>query len=323
MAQYTIGLDIGGTKIAAGTVDQRGHIVKKINIPTEVRRGKKIILKNILTATSKVWLPEVKAIGVGMAGHCNFKTGIFVSGPNFPKNFQNINIKKFLQKNFCIPVVLDNDARCFTIAENKYGAGRGYKNVIGITFGTGIGSGIILNGQIIRGKNNTAGEIGHATLDASSPIRCSCGRFGHFEALASGAALGRRYEKLTGKFIDAIEFEKKYLKKDQAVQKIFIETTKYLCLGLSNLIYFFNPDIIVIGGGLSYFSALWKNTLHKLKKELIYKSLQKTKIVKTKLGSDAGIIGAALIAKSQIPNPKSKKIPITKKQISKILNFEI
>jgi len=298
MNKYIIGLDIGGTKIAAGAVDNRGKIVKKIILPTEARRGKKIILKNILTAASKVWLPDTKAIGLAMAGQCDFKNGIFVSGPNFPKNFRNVNIGKFLKENFRVPVYLDNDARAFTLAESVYGAGRGFKNVLGITLGTGIGGGIVIDGKILRGKNNTAGELGHMTLYASSPYRCSCGQFGHFEALASGTALENFYKKLSGKFLPGKEIAKKILAKGKNAKQAVAQLSKYLGLGLASLTQLLNPDIIVVGGGASITPTLWPAALREFKKRVIYKSLKNTKIVKAELGSDAGIIGATLLNKT-------------------------
>jgi len=296
MPTYTIGLDVGGTKIAAGAVDGQGKVIKKITLPTEANRGKKIILKNILAAASKVWLPGVKAIGVAMAGQCDFRNGIFVSGPNFPKNFRNVKIGKFLKENFRVPVYLDNDARAFTLAESVYGAGRGFKNVLGITLGTGVGGGIVIDGKILRGKNNTAGELGHMTLDVSSLYRCSCGQFGHFEALASGTALENFYKKLSGKFLPGWEIAKKILAKDKNARQAVAQLAKYLGLGLVSLTQLLNPDIIVIGGGASITPTLWPAALREFKKGVIYKSLQKTKITKAKLGADAGIIGAALLA---------------------------
>jgi glucokinase len=295
MTKYIIGLDVGGTKIAAGAVDGRGKVVRKITLPTESHRGKKIILKNILTAASKVWLPGVRAIGLAMAGQCDSKTGIFVSGPNFPKNFRNVKLTKILEKNFHIPAYLDNDARAFTLAEAVYGAGQGYKNIVGVTVGTGIGGGIVINGQLTRGKNNTAGEVGHMTLDASSDYRCSCGKFGHFEALASGKAMANIYKKMTDKTLDTFEIEKKYKDGDKTAKKVFATVSRYLALGFGNLAQILDPDVIVVGGGLSKISALWPAALREFKKEVIYKSLQKTKIVKAQLGDDAGIIGAAAL----------------------------
>ncbi len=299
MSKYIIGLDIGGTKIAAGTVDSSGKIVKKITIPTEAGRGKKIILKNILTAASKVWLPGVSAIGVAIAGQCDFRRGVFLFGPNFQKNFKNINIGKFLSKEFRVPVCLDNDARAFTLAESIYGAGRGYKNIVGLTLGTGIGGGIVINGNILRGKNNTAGEFGHMTIDAASPYRCSCGKAGHFEALASGTALVNFYKKLSGKNLDAIKIEKKLIAGDGRAKKAFSLLSKYLGLGLASLTQLLDPEIIVLGGGFSNAPGLLSATLREFKKAVIYKSLKKTKIIKAKLGRNAGIVGAALVARKK------------------------
>lgn len=300
MNKYIIGLDVGGTKIAAGTVNGRGKIVKKIVIPTETRRGKKIILKNILTAASKVWLPGVKAIGLAMAGQCDRRRGVFLSGPNFPKNFKNIALTKILENNFHVPASLDNDARAFTLVEAIYGAGRRYKNVIGVTVGTGIGGGVIIGGHLMRGKNNLAGELGHMTLDAESSLRCSCGRFGHFEALASGTAMVNIYKKTTGKTLNTFEIEEKYKNGDKTAKKVFAMVSSYLALGLANLAQILNPDVIVIGGGLSKIPNLWPAALREFRKRVIYKSLKNTPIVKAKLGDDTGIIGATLLTNSKL-----------------------
>jgi glucokinase len=299
MQKYTIGLDVGGTKIAAGAVDSHGKIVKKTTIPTEAGRGKKIILKNILAAASKVWLPGVSAIGLAMAGQCDFRRGVFLSGPNFPKNFKNINIGKFLNKAFRVPVSLDNDARAFTLAEATFGAGRGYKNIIGLTLGTGIGGGIVINGKILRGKDNTAGEIGHMTIDAKSFYRCGCGRLGHFEALASGTALENFYKKLADEKLTGQEIAAKANSGDQKAKQALAALSRYLAIGLANLAQLLNPDIIIIGGGMSGVPALLPAALQQFKKAVIYNSLKNTKIVKAKLGRDAGIVGAALLAREK------------------------
>lgn len=300
MNKYIIGLDVGGTKIAAGAVDSHGKVIKKITLPTETRRGKKIILKNILAAASKVWLPGVKDIGVAMAGQCDFRRGIFLSGPNFPKNFQNINLGKILKNNFHVPVYLDNDAHAFTLAEVTFGAGRGKKNVVGLTLGTGIGGGLIINGRLIRGKNNTAGELGHMTLDGGSPHRCSCGRYGHFEALSSGTALENFYKKLTNKFLAGPEIVVRAKSGDKKAKQALAMLSHYLATGLANLVQILDPDVVVVGGGLSNLPTLWPAALQEFKKGVIYKSLKNTKIIKAKLGDDAGIIGATLLTKSKL-----------------------
>lgn len=292
-----IGLDVGATKIAAGLVVKQGKILKKKILKTEVWKGKKVILTNINKAIESVWKPKVQAIGIGMAGQCETKTGTFLSGPNFPKNFRNIKIKKILESKFKVPVFLDNDARCFTLAESIFGVGKNYKNIIGITIGTGIGSGVIIDGKIYRGKNNTAGEIGHQTLDTSPPFRCSCGRRGHFEALVSGKAMINFYKHLTGKTKSTFEITKLAKRGDKTAQNVITLLSKYLTLGLANVIHIFNPEIIVLGGGLAQIEEIWQPALKNLKKELIYKSLRQTKIIKSKLKDKAGILGAALLCR--------------------------
>ncbi len=295
MKKYVIGLDIGATKIAAGLLTESGKIIKKFILPTGAKKGKTTILENIIQAIKNVWHPWVKAVGIGMAGQCNFKTGVFLSGPNFPKNFKNIKIKKILEKKFGVPTSLDNDARCFTLAESVFGAGKGYSNVIGLTLGTGVGSGIIINKKIYRGKDNSSGEIGHMTIDASSPYICGCGNLGHFESLCSGKAMINFYKHLTGKTKNTFEIEKLAKKGEKEAKKVNILISKYLSIGLANIIHIFNPEIIIIGGGLAKIEEIWRPALQSVKKRLIYKSLKNTKIIIAKLGDNAGIFGAALL----------------------------
>jgi len=209
--------------------------------------------------------------------------------------FKNIKIKKILKKKFKIKTSLDNDARCFTLAESIFGIGKKYCHIIGITIGTGVGSGIIIDKKIYRGKNNTAGEIGHMTIDASSPFKCSCGKFGHFEALCSGKALVNFYKHLTGKTKNVFEIEKLAKLGDKNAKKTNALVAKYLGLGLANIINIFNPEIIIVGGGIAKIKELWQPALKEPKKEVMYDSLRDTKIIKTNLNEDAGILGAAML----------------------------
>src|SRR5512142_2137304 len=175
-----IGLDVGGTKIRAGVIARDGKILFSAKIPTETPRGKSVVLENIVKSVRAVWRNDVAAI-------VDHEKGIYRQGPNLPASFKNVPVAAILRRKFHVPVSVDNDVHCFTLAEAKFGAAKRFSTVVGLTLGTGIGGGIVMDGRLFRGRNNAAGEIGHMTVASSGPARCGCGRTGHFEAYGSGS----------------------------------------------------------------------------------------------------------------------------------------
>lgn len=295
---YIIGLDIGATKIAAGLVWQN-QLPKITKIPTQSHLGKKIILENILKATNIFFHQKVKAIGIGIAGQIDYKKGILLSSPNMAANFKNVNLKKILEKKFKRPVFVENDANCFTLAESVLGAGRYYKNVVGITLGTGIGGGIVINKQIYHGRNGLAGELGHMTI-VEDGLTCSCGKNGHLEVYASARAMTYFYKKFTGKDLDTFQIEKLANRGEKNALRVFKIMSDMLGIGLANIINIINPDIIVIGGGLVRVKKIWQDALMKAKNEVVYPTLKNTPIVGSKLADNAPILGAALNAQNNL-----------------------
>lgn len=293
-ASPIIGVDVGGTKIRAGIV-RGGKVISSIRVETQAKEGKAVILKNIFGAISKIRVPEAKDIAIGMAGVVDHKKGVYLQGPNFPKSFRNVPISSIVKQKFGLPTMVDNDVHCFTLAEAKLGAGKGYENVVGLTLGTGIGGGMVLNGKLYRGRNNAAGEIGHTVIAYGSDVMCGCGRAAHFEAYASGTAMARLYRRTAGKDADALAVERAAIAGDTKAEEVLSIMADALAVGLANVIHSLNPDIIVIGGGLSSVKALWKPALGKLKGMLVYPQLAGTPIVRSTLGADANVIGAALL----------------------------
>jgi len=293
-----LALDIGGTKINAGLISLSGRIIIRQRNKTQTQKNKATILKNIfktidnLLAWAKIHKLKILAIGLGIAGQVDPERGIFRAGANFPSHFRNIPLKKILEKKYSYPVSLDNDARLFTLGEAYFGQGKKYKNIIGLTLGTGIGGGIIIDKKIYRGKDGVAGEFGHFTLKANNS-NCSCGKKGHFEALASGRAISNLYKNLTGQKLSAKKIEEK-MKQGEKTAKIAVEqASQNLALGLANLINTLNPEIIILGGGLIRFKNFWQLAFKLLKKEKIYPFNLKTKVVVSRLGDDANLLGAA------------------------------
>ena len=264
MSKLFIGVDLGGTKIYTALADESGNILKEIIKPTEASKGYEQIVEKIkdsIRYVSKDLKDEkVVSIGIGSPGPLDIKNGLIVDPPNLP--FNNFNIVKALEDEFKLPVFLDNDANAATLAEYKFGAGVGTTNMIFITASTGVGAGAVLNKSIYRGSTSNALELGHTTVHYSGN-RCGCGNRGCVESMSSGTAIKkqadealksnietslRKYEVVTAKevFTEASNG-------DKLSNEILRESLGYLGVAVSNAANAFDPDMIVIGGGVSGF----------------------------------------------------------------------
>jgi glucokinase len=300
--KYILALDIGGTKINAGLISQSGKIIFRARAETQAKKPKIIILKNIFDIITDLLFKaknkkiKVLAVGIGLAGQIDFEKGIFIAGPNFSRNFKNIPLKNILEKKYRLPIFIDNDARCFALGESIFGQGKNYKNIIGLTLGTGIGGGIIIDKKVYRGNNNLAGEFGHMTMNLNGP-KCSCGKPGHFEALASGRAISQMYKKLAHRTAKVQQIEEK-LKQGEKTAKIIIQrVSQNLAIGLANLISALNPEIIILGGGLIKFKKFWQPAIKMIKEKNPFSFNLKTKVIASKLGDDATLLGAAALTR--------------------------
>ncbi len=283
MKKYQIALDIGATKILGGVI-QSGQVIKKIKKPTQPKLGRQTVIGNIIKVIKKLMEfgqiegAKLERIGIGIAGQVDNKKGVVLSTGNFGPDFKKVKLAQILNTKFKVPIQVDNDVKCFILAEAKSGAGKGYKNIIGLTFGTGIGGGIIMNGEMWRGMNNTAGEVGHMKISGQwigqAPI-CGCGQKYCWESVASGRAWQKLY--------------KKYSKKKANEIVVYNIVT-----GLINLSYILNPEIFILGGGLMEHEDI----LSKIKKEFLSRCqlpwFKKTRIVKAKLGDEAILLGALI-----------------------------
>jgi glucokinase len=297
MPKTTIALDLGATKTTIGIVDEHGQVSNSQTIPTPSHQGRPYFIKKLIWLIKPLINKSTQAIALGVAGQVDFKRQIAHLYPNFPRALQNFPLAKILKNKFQLPIFIDNDVHCFILAENIYGAGRKYNNIIGLTLGTGIGGGIIINKKLFRGYNNLAGEFGSITIDDKNQIRCSCGHYGHWESLASGTGLINLYQKLTGHKKTTFEIEKLAKSGDKNAKEAVKQVSHYLALGLANIINSLNPEIIIIGGGFANFKMIWPPMLQEVKKNLIQPQMQKTKIVKSQLGDKAILMGAALLTK--------------------------
>jgi glucokinase len=265
---YRVGIDLGGTNIAAGLVNMDGNIVYKDSVPTQRERPYQEIIKDMAMLTkkvieeSKVPMEEVKSIGVGSPGTPDCKNGIIVYNNNL--NFRNVTIREEMQKYINLPVYVDNDANCAALAESAAGAAKGTSTSVTITLGTGIGSGIIIDGKVYSGFNFAGGEIGHTVIVVDGE-QCTCGRKGCWEAYAAATALIRQTkcaakenpESIINKLVDgdldkvdaktAFDAAKLGDKTGEAVVKQYI---RYIAEGVINVINIFMPEVLVIGGGV-------------------------------------------------------------------------
>ena len=266
MENYVVGIDIGGTKLATVVADESGKIIFKTREPTHADRGPdyaiqllfKIVYQTIHQA--KLEPKDLSAIGVSCGGPLDTKKGIVYSPPNLP-GWEAFPLKDRLEKEFGKPVSIENDANACALAEYRFGGGRGYKSVLYMTMSTGIGGGIVINGQIYRGVNDSAGEVGHQILLLEGPL-CGCGKRGCLEALCSGPAIARRAKdviqnkqhslilKLVDEDIDAIKSEhvlEAAREGDTLALQLIDETAYYMGWGIANIVNTLNPDIVLLG----------------------------------------------------------------------------
>ncbi len=297
MAMY-IGLDVGGTKIEGVLVNGNLRVFKRVVRPTEAQGSRERIVSNIISVMKELEIKDVKGIGIGVPGFSDSRGRMRLT-PNL-KKFENFNLKGVLQKRLNRKIVMVNDAHCFVLAEQKAGAARNLRNVIGLTLGTGVGGGAIIEGRLYRGKSGGAAHFGHMIVDGSGE-RCECGLKGDLESWCGGRHMERRYKSLTGKGKSLKEI---FSSKDAAAKKIVSDFYEKLGIAIANLISAFNPECVVLGGSVSKSVDLGR--LAKAVASNGQESLVKdAKIVKNKLGASAGVYGAALLA-SQSPDSSSK-----------------
>jgi len=288
MKKYIIGVDIGGSNIKAGLV-LKGSIIKRYSVKTESEKGKKVVIENIIKAIMGVFTSNVLGIGVGSPGPSDYKKGIIIGPENVP--LKNVNLKKILEKKFNVPVFLDNDANCFVLGEAVYGSGKKSDVVIGLTLGTGVGGGIVVNKKIFHGHLN-AGELGHMSIKHDG-VKCNCGNVGCIEEYASTRGIMRTAKGLKAK--TPLEVYNLALKGNKKALNVFDKTGFYLGVTITNLIAVFDPEVIIIGGEISksfkFFSKSMKDTIKE--RSFVNKN---PKIVKSKL-KGAAILGAASLVK--------------------------
>jgi glucokinase len=319
-SELFLGVDIGGTKVAAGIVTPRGEILSKARVPMvsdrDAAAGLAAVQKAIdaAFATQPKRRASISAIGISSPGPLDPRRGIVINPPNL-KCWQNFPLAEKIAASRHLPARLDNDANAAALAEALWGSGVGYDSVFYATLGTGIGTGVILGGRIYHGRTGAAAEGGHVSIDYHGP-RCACGKLGCIEALAAGPAVARRArehllisapgrerllalaggnpEKVTAEMVGAAWHDG-----DNLAASVLQETADLLAIWLGNIVDLFEPDVIIFGGGMGELMSEWFDRIRaQLPAWTINSRCREIPLVRARYGEDSGIAGAAALCLS-------------------------
>ncbi|MDD6022352.1 MAG: ROK family protein [Oscillospiraceae bacterium] len=312
---FKIGVDLGGTNISVGVVDEKNRIVGRGKVKTKAKRSPEEIFADMAKAVDEamsdagIKIDSVKSIGIGAPGTVDKANGVIVFANNI--YFHHVPARALLQKYFDVDVFLDNDANCAALGEAIAGAGNGKKNFVAITLGTGVGSGVIIDGKIVTGCNDAGGECGHMVLQVDGES-CTCGRNGCWEAYASATALIRQTKEamlndkdsvmwqLAGGNIENVNGRTAFdamRMKDKTAKDVVDRYIKYVAVGTVNIVNALQPEMLCFGGGIcNEGDTLLEPIREYVRKERYSRySDKQTVICRAILGNDAGIIGAALL----------------------------
>ena len=317
--ELTLGIDIGGTKVAAGLVDAAGNILYHTRVPMVSTGDAAAGLQSVVDAIQAVFKEKPEAqkslagIGVCSPGPLDPRSGIVINPPNLPC-WRNFPLADELKRVFKVPARVDNDANAAGLAEAIWGAGIGYHDVFYTTIGTGIGTGIVFGQKIYHGRTGSAAEGGHVTIDYKGP-RCLCGKYGCIEILAAGPAIGRRARAklagpgnagskmlaLAGGKLDDVHAEQvgeAFRQGDPLARQVLEETADLITIWIGTIVDLLEPEVMIFGGGVSeLMSAFFGRIEENLPKWVINPHPRDIPLVRAKYGSDAGIAGAAALCR--------------------------
>lgn len=317
-AYYSIGVDLGTLHTTIAITDLLGKVETRIEYPTDCQQDKDRIIEKLIATIHNIinnfgikW-KEIAGIGVAAPGLID-KKGTMLITPNF--GWKDTPLGDILKKEFHIPVFVDNNVNAMASAESEFGKGQGVKNFVFVNVGMGIGAGVVINGKLFHGESNCTGEIGHTTVDYNGP-KCSCGNKGCLEIMASGPAIAKRATKaikegeksliseLVNHDLNQISAEivaTAANQGDKLGNKILKESGEYLGTGVANIINLFNPELVIVGGGVAQAGDLIFHPLKRaVQKRAFSVSAEIAKIVPASLGKDCTVIGAATLVLKEI-----------------------
>ncbi|MBM6690963.1 ROK family protein [uncultured Fusobacterium sp.] len=299
-----IGLDIGGTAVKYGLLDENGVILELGEFPTEAEKGVENLFKNICGVIDKYLSDDILGIAVSGTGQIDGTIGKVIGGNPIIPGWIGTNLVEKLEDRYKIPAVLENDVNCAALGEKWLGAGKNSENFVCLTIGTGIGGGIILNGDIFRGDTYVAGEFGHIQI-VKSGEECLCGKKGCYERYASATALVKMVKEKTGKTLNGKEIFELEKSGDKEIKEIVDRWIDYFTDGLSTIAYIFNPPLVVIGGGVTKQGEyLLNRILVSLDSKLGINYKKNLKIKFAELGNNAGILGAEYLLLKKVGKVK-------------------
>jgi glucokinase len=309
---YFMGIDLGGTKIKAVVIDEQGTVLMERKTSTNAHLGKEEVIKTVvelILGVQKAFEYPVSAVGVTVPGVINMKQGTIELMPNFPGQWKGVALEKLLKDIIKLPVNMLNDARAATYCEKKFGVARNYNHFVSLIIGTGVGGGIVHDGQLLLGSRGAAGELGHQVV-VPNGLLCGCGNRGCLETVASGLAIttsAYRYlkqgiatsmfdmvqgdvNKITPEIVDQAAYEG-----DEAALEIFKSVAAYICKAILNLKAILNPEAVILGGGVAQSNLLIQLIKQELEqhKVLLPDSVGELDIIQSKFHDFSGAIGAA------------------------------
>ena len=311
-SKLIIGIDIGGTKTKIGFVDLHGNVISLLQIKTPISEKAQDGVQHICQSVSRfqeeknIEHKDIMGIGIGIPGLLDIKTGTLITSPNIP-DWNNSPLKKYFQQYLSFPLVLENDANAMTMGEFYFGQGKKYSNIICLTLGTGIGGGVVVDGKLLKGADGVAGELGHITVVQEKGLPCGCGSRGCLEAYAGAIGIVERTKKSLRDFPNsslAKHCRKKKItpkiifnhanEKDDLARRILAETGRYLGIAIANLINIFNPECMILGGGVAGAHTFLLPEIQKEIDNRAFKLPAHTVVIEiSKMGNKAGVLGAA------------------------------
>jgi fructokinase len=288
-----IGIDLGGSKIEGAVLDEALRPVHRVRVATERERGYEHILGRVaeVVAGLRLEAPEVRVIGIGTPGSFSARDGTLKNSNTTCLNGRPLHAD--LERRLGMPVRLENDANCFALAEARGGAAQGHALIFGVILGTGVGGGIVIDGRVWTGPQHIAGEWGHHAIDPAGPD-CYCGQRGCVETLLSGPALEAAYRAAGGPAASAAEVAVRAAAGEATAAAVLSRHLDWFGRALANVIDILDPDVVVLGGGLSNLDVLYTRGRDAVARHVFNDELR-TPIVPNRLGDSAGVIGAALL----------------------------
>lgn len=298
---FVLALDIGGTKLAAGVVDATGSAHSFLVEPSRTDLGVDRVLADLFAlgreavAESKTAWTDISAVGIGCGGPLDAKSGVLLAPPHLA-GWHDVPVVALAEREFERPATLENDATAAAAAEHRYGAGVGTSNMVYLTISTGVGGGVVIDGRLYRGATGNGGELGHVTIDWHGRRCRGCGRRGCLEAYVSGTSISERAQEAGMGTVNAAEVAAAAQRGDAVAVRVWDETVEALACGLTSIVNLFEPELVVLGGGVTRSGdQLFEPVRRLVRAQAMAPAGAAAEIVPASFGDQVGVVGAAAI----------------------------